>query len=94
MDFGGALISISGSWTSSDMFVSSGFGLKKTVADFLRNSLSRVEIQLIGRHEYCTDVRAAMSGTADPETGVQISVRAPFLSISIWLYNSSFESVE
>ena len=47
------------------------------MADILRNSLSRVEIQLIGRPEYCTDVRAAMSGIADPETGVQISVRAP-----------------
>ena len=45
------------------------------------NSLSRVEIQLIGRPEYCTDVRAAMSGIADPETGVQISVRAPISRI-------------
>ena len=53
------------------------------MADFLRNSLSRVEIQLIGRPEYCTDVRAAMSGIADPETGVQISVRAPTKPVDI-----------
>ena len=47
------------------------------MADYPHNSLSRVEIQLIGGPDYCTDVRAAMSGIADPETGVQISVRAP-----------------
>ena len=30
--------------------------------------LRRVEICLVGRADYCTDVRAAMSGIADPET--------------------------
>ncbi len=40
-------------------------------------NLGRVEIELVNPITHCTDVRAAMSGTADPETGVQISVRAP-----------------
>ena len=43
----------------------------------LISSLRRVEIHLVGPAVYCTDVRAAMSGIADPETWVQISVRAP-----------------
>ena len=37
----------------------------------------RVEIGHAAGREQSTDVRVAMSGTADPETGVRISVRAP-----------------
>ena len=64
------------------------------MADFLRNSLSRVEIQLIGRPEYCTDVRAAMSGIADPETGVQISVRAPISRIVDSVHRTRRDNLE
>ena len=45
--------------------------------------IRRVEILLANRPSYCTDVRAAMSGTADPETGVQISVRAPTKPVDV-----------
>ena len=39
----------------------------------------RVEIGHAAGREQSTDVRVAMSGTADPETGVRISARAPKL---------------
>jgi hypothetical protein len=39
--------------------------------------MRRVEIHRVGRRSYRTGVRVAMSGTADPETGVRISARAP-----------------
>ena len=42
-----------------------------------REHQRRVEIGKAAGREYRTDVRVAMSGTADPETGVRISARAP-----------------
>jgi hypothetical protein len=39
--------------------------------------MRRVEIHRVGRTNNRTGVRVAMSGTADPETGVRISARAP-----------------
>ena len=40
----------------------------KVACRFNRFYLRRVEIHLVGPTVYCTDVRAAMSGIADPET--------------------------
>jgi hypothetical protein len=38
------------------------------LANFIHFNLRRVEIHLVGPTDCCTDVRAAMSGTANPET--------------------------